>query len=106
MAADPAVFASGDRFRVLVTCPPNQGHEWDVVVYQEGEAFFPFERGRQLQCGNDVSLPGAFRVTGASPVEVCLVMANPMPSRQRLAQATTADLDERAICHTISPVDH
>ena len=103
VAADPDHFVSGDRFRVLVTCPPDQGRAWDVVVYQDGEAFFPFEADQRLQCGNEVALPGAFRVTGDSAVEVCLVLADPMPSREQLAQTSSLDLQETEVCRTLSP---
>ncbi|HEY8041543.1 MAG TPA: hypothetical protein VIF15_17170 [Polyangiaceae bacterium] len=66
-------FHDGDRFKALVTCPPAMSATFDVVVYDEGGASFPLESARGLACGNDVALPGAFRLTGTSDETVCLV---------------------------------
>lgn len=65
------VFKDGDRFKAVVTCPPSMGLAFDVVVYDASGASFPLARAR-LACGNNVPLPGAFRLSGSSEETVCL----------------------------------
>ncbi len=67
------IFRGGDRFKALVTCPPSMTEvPFELVVYDEaGEASFPLSAAR-LACGNDVPLPGAFRLTGRGEVTVCV----------------------------------
>lgn len=59
------VFRSNDRFKALVTCPPGTGTTFDLVVFDVGGASFPLAPARGLSCGNEVPLPGAFRLTPA-----------------------------------------
>lgn len=69
---DPASFLDGDRFKVAVTCSDPGRTALDVVVLQGGEAFRPLGDGPAIFCGNRALLPGAFRVTGAEPITVCV----------------------------------
>lgn len=69
---DPASFLDGDRFKVAVTCSEPGETELDVVVLQGGEAFRPLGRRPSIWCGNRALVPGAFRVTGAEPITVCV----------------------------------
>ncbi len=100
IAADPQVFAPGDRFKVLVTCAGG-ARQVDVVVYQEGETSFPLA-AVELACGNRVAVPGAFTLTGG-PARVCVVAsadADAAPSRDSLrADGAPAD----AVCVEVSP---
>ncbi len=101
VATDPAVYVSGDRFRILVSCDSPTTSEWDVVVYQDGEAYFPFDSGQTMACGNETAIPGAFRVTGSSPVTICLVLGQPLPLRNSLEASSPEDLNENAICQQV-----
>jgi hypothetical protein len=74
LAVEPRRFAAGDRFQVRVSCPPGEALYWDVLVLQGGEAFFPLTPRARLQCGNGITLPGAFQLDGAEPASVCVVV--------------------------------
>jgi hypothetical protein len=73
------VYRDGDRFKAVATCPPGASLAFDVVVYDVGGASFPLEPAPALACGNEVPLPGAFRLTGESDETVCLVWAEGAP---------------------------
>jgi hypothetical protein len=102
VATDPSVYVSGDRFRLLVSCASPTSSAWDVVAYQDGQAFFPFDPGQSIGCGNEVAIPGAFRVTGTSPVTICLLLGKPLPERSWLATSAPGDLNEDAACRQVS----
>ncbi len=102
VATDPGVYVSGDRFRILVSCDSPETSEWDVVVYQDGQAFFPFDSGQTMDCGNETPIPGAFRVTGSSPVTICLVLGQPLPQRNALEAPSPENLSENAVCQQVS----
>ncbi len=104
VTADPTVYMSGDRFRMLVSCAPPQSPAWDVVVYQDDEAYFPFAANQTIECGNEVAIPGAFRITGSSPVTVCLLMGESPPTRDWLATSSPEDLSDNVVCQQVSPV--
>lgn len=69
-AGEPSVYVSGDRFKVLVTCPPGFGDQVEIAVFQNGEKFSPIPT-TPISCGNRVAVPGAFSITGDTPVYVC-----------------------------------
>lgn len=73
LAFDPIGFRPGDRFKVLVTCASAGEVDVDVAVHQAGSLDHPIERAR-IRCGNQVPLPGAFRLTGDQPAAVCAVV--------------------------------
>jgi hypothetical protein len=74
VAFDPTTFRAGDRWKLRVTCAPGPTLWADVVVLSDGEpAAFPLEAAA-LACGNDVTLPGAFRLTGRAPARVCVAL--------------------------------
>jgi hypothetical protein len=98
--SDPTRFLAGDRFRILRTCPPGSGSQWDLVIFQDGTTSFPLERSA-LECGNAVALPGAFRLTRSASATVCLVL-DP-PARSVLRSATPATLPEQAVCQRLEP---
>jgi hypothetical protein len=74
LATEPTRFVAGDRFQVRVSCPPGEALYWDVLVLQGGEAFFPLTPRARLQCGNGITLPGAFQLDGAEPASVCVAV--------------------------------
>ncbi len=93
---DPVGFAAGDRFKVLLTCPPGQRREVTVAVLQDGAVDFPF--GGAVECGSRVALPGAFRMTGGGEARVCVV---PTASR---AAVTGAGVPAGTPCAPLRPV--
>ncbi len=99
------VFRDGDRFKALVTCPPGANLGFDLLVLDAQGASFPFDAPGRLACGNEVPLPGAFRLTGTGEETVCLVWGEGAPpDRSALGAATgRAAFGERAICKTLTP---
>jgi hypothetical protein len=95
------MFREHDRFKALVTCPPGMRARFDVVVWDAAGASFPLEVPPDLACGNDVPIPGAFRVTGAEPVRVCLVWDE---DRQMLSRVKDDTGLSRAVCKVLQPV--
>jgi hypothetical protein len=85
VAWEPTSFAPGDRFKLLVTCPPPLQLHADVVVLQGDGAAYPGEPA-VVSCGNRVALPAAFRITGEGAATICVALdpAAP-PSRAALA---------------------
>jgi hypothetical protein len=97
VGVDGGVYADSDRWKVLVTCPPGLEAPFDVVVLDEGGASFPMVRAPRLRCGNDVSMPGAFRLTGPGDEMVCLVWSEQGGGRPRDAKLPS-DLGESSRC--------
>jgi hypothetical protein len=99
---DATHFTPSDRFKVLLTCPaPWLGHA-DLVVYQDGRAFFPLAPQLIESCGNRRALAGAFQLDGASPASVCVALARSVIDRNRLAQGAQA-LPELSLCTRLEP---
>jgi hypothetical protein len=71
------VYRDGDRFKAVVTCPPDGRTGFDLTVTEEGASLvqgaYPLPPATDFACGNGVPLPGAFRLTGGAVQEVCLV---------------------------------
>jgi hypothetical protein len=84
IAFDPRTFRTSDRWKVRVTCDPGPSIWADVVVYQGGAPSFPLAPAR-VPCGNDVTLPGAFRIDARAPAQVCVALSTgPAPDRAGL----------------------
>lgn len=98
---DPVSFRDGDRFKVLVTCPPGRSVA-DVVVAQDGKVFFPLA-AQSIGCGNRVVLDGAFRVDGASPITICAVVGPPPGLDRRALDVDRLRRSKRAVCQTLQP---
>jgi hypothetical protein len=99
---DATHFAASDRFKVLLTCPPPWVGHAEVVVYQDGRAFFPLAPQLAPSCGNRRKLAGAFQLDGASPASVCVALAPSAIDRNRLAQGPQA-LPELSLCARLEP---
>lgn len=95
-----ASFRDGDRFKVVVTCPPHLHTRVDVVVWENGVPSFPLTSD-QIACGNKVPLPGAFRVTGATSMTVCLLVSDAGIDRDRVRQAGPGSADQA--CKVLTP---
>lgn len=97
-------YRDGDRLKALVTCPPGTRRAFDLVVYERGDASFPLAPGVGLECGNQVPLPGAFRVSGAERMTVCLVWSDAAVDREAVRR-TPPELLPRALCKTLAPAE-
>jgi hypothetical protein len=102
LADDPAVFADGDVFKVLVTCPPPLAPHFDVVVYQDGRAYFPLTAGTLESCGNRLALSGAFTLDGAAAVVCVALDARRVPSRSVLGKGPSS-LPDLSVCTRVAP---
>ena len=88
---DVRTFAEGDRFKIVVTCPPQKSAQIDVSILEEGagSADHPLAT-TQLACGNRVVIPGAFTLTGTHEHRVCV-------------QVTSVSRHTGAACLTLRP---
>jgi hypothetical protein len=64
---DTRSFATGDRFKVIVTCPPAASALVEVAVTEvaTGSVDRPLAPAR-IACGNQIAVPGAFSLTGGT----------------------------------------
>jgi hypothetical protein len=97
---DVLTFAPGDRFKVVVTCPPRFAAWVDVGVVEEGAvaADFPLVP-TAIACGNHVVLPGAFTLSGPRPNRVCVRVASGAPP----LRVTPQPGDDDVTCVTVRP---
>ncbi len=87
---DVRTFAPGDRWKVVVTCPPAASASFGVGVIEQGATAIDRPLApATLACGNRVVLPGAFELTGNRANRVCVTV-------------TSAEDSGRA-CVTITP---
>jgi hypothetical protein len=97
------VYHDGDRLKALVTCPPGMRASFDVVVFEGAEASFPLGAGLDVACGNQVSLPGAFRVTGRERMTVCLVWSDDGSVDRAAVRRSRPELLPHAQCKALDP---
>ncbi|MBL0217862.1 MAG: hypothetical protein IPQ07_28785 [Myxococcales bacterium] len=71
-------FAAGDRWKLVVTCPPQGAASVVVSVTEAGAptSDHPLPPAT-LACGNRVVIPGAFTLTGTRPNRVCAKVTSP-----------------------------
>ncbi|CAN5923598.1 hypothetical protein BH11MYX3_BH11MYX3_48100 [soil metagenome] len=64
---DVRSFAPGDRWKVVITCPPNGTVSIDVAVTERGttRSDHPLAPA-SIACGNRIVIPGAFTLSGAA----------------------------------------
>ncbi len=87
---DVLTFAPGDRWKLVITCPPGASTRVEVSVTEEGSARADHPLApTTIACGNRMVLPGAFAITGAYPNRVCTRISS--------------DEDSASACLTISP---
>lgn len=96
------VFRSGDRFKALVTCPPSIRGTFDLIVLDDKGTSFPLAPAHAFSCGNEVPLPGAFRLTGASGDRetVCVVWGDEL---DREALSRSGVTGHHAMCKELTP---
>ena len=70
---DVRTFRAGDRFKVVVTCPPTKEVSLSVAIREQGASSVdrPLAPAR-IVCGNRIILPGAFELTGDKPHKLCV----------------------------------
>lgn len=83
---DATTFLPGDRWKIVLTCPPAASVWIDVDV--GGDRPLP---ATEIACGNRVVVPGAFSLTGTAPNRICV----------RVASAP--DADAARACVTVQP---
>ena len=89
---DVRSFAAGDRWKVVVTCPPSASATFELSVADGATVDHPLAPAR-LPCGNRVVVPGAFTITGATPNHVCV----------RVTPDRTDGADAGSACVTLTP---
>jgi hypothetical protein len=74
---DATRYLPGDRWKVVVSCPPSTGSPamWIDVSVADGSTTDHPLAPVQLPCGNRVVVPGAFTITGAQINRVCASVA-------------------------------
>lgn len=88
---DVRSFAPGDRWKVVVTCPPSASASVDVAVTESGASRSDHPlMPATIACGNRIVIPGAFFLTGSNRNRVC-------------ATVTSAGGDRGTACVTIAP---
>ncbi|MDQ3341117.1 MAG: hypothetical protein M4D80_38660 [Myxococcota bacterium] len=85
---DATTFREGDRFKIVLTCPPAASAWIDVDV--GGDHPLP---ASQISCGNKVVVPGAFHLTGTAPNRICV----------RVAPDAAPGTDAPRACLTVRP---
>lgn len=101
---DPPDLAPGDRWKVQLSCAPMPGNAglpsvWvDVAVVQGNQAGFPLSPALAA-CGNEVVVPGAFRITGGAAA-ICVTLDAIEPERARFTAGQRRD----AICTKLSAI--
>ena len=94
----PKAYQDGDRFAVLITTPAGERH-WDLVVLQQGQAFFPLEPG--ATSGGNRTNVGAFTLTGPGAADVCVMVGDGIPPRSELESRGAEALANGAACVTL-----
>jgi hypothetical protein len=89
---DVRSFAAGDRWKIVVTCPPSASATFELSVADGTTVDHPLAPAR-LACGNRVVVPGAFTITGATPNRVCV----------RVTPDGTNGGDAGSACVTLTP---
>jgi hypothetical protein len=97
------VFRDGDRFKALVTCPPGKDLAFDLVVDDAQGKSFPITPASGFACGNDVPLPGAFRLSGSDAETVCLLWNEGAPPDRSVLGTGRAVAGDHAVCKTLAP---
>jgi hypothetical protein len=104
IAWEPTSFASGDRFKLLLTCaPPLTVHADIVVVQNDGPAFVG--EPAQVACGNRVPVPTPFRITGAGAARVCVLLDAAGPPARALLPDGTPPASVAHACVSLSQAD-
>jgi hypothetical protein len=75
---DVTTFREGDRFKIVVTCPPASNAHFELRVREAGAQQIDRPLApADLACGNRVVMPGAFTLTGTKANELCVDVTGP-----------------------------
>lgn len=86
---DPRSFVAGDRWKLVITCPPAASAHVEVTVAELGsDAIDRPLAPSDIACGNRVVIPGAFRITGARANRVCVTITSAAGSEPGTACVT------------------
>jgi hypothetical protein len=101
---DAPNFLVSDRFAIQLTCRPGQEGQQRVAVYQSGEWSLPLtDEGER--CGNRVRVPGAFRLSEASPAEICVLWGETaLKASTASAELPAPSALTEATCRRVEPV--
>lgn len=101
---DAPSFLVSDRFAIQLTCRPGQEGQQRVAVYQSGEWSLPLtDEGER--CGNRVRVPGAFRLSEASPAEICVLWGETaLKASSASAELPAPSALTEASCRRVEPV--
>jgi hypothetical protein len=81
--SDARTFREGDRFKLVVTCPPDRTAHFELRVREAGTLQIDRPLApADLVCGNRVVMPGAFTLTGVKANEVCVDVTGPLGDLQ------------------------
>src|ERR1041385_2317203 len=70
---DVRTFREGDRFKVVITCPPGKIAHFELGVSEHGSTHVDNPLApAELACGNHIVMPGAFTITGTATNHVCV----------------------------------
>jgi hypothetical protein len=97
---DVTTFLAGDRWKLEVTCDPGASAWIDLAVVEDGAttADHPLAPAR-VACGNKVTVPGAFTLTGSKPDRVCVRVAADLAPPRALPAPGQRDV----ACITVTP---
>ncbi len=95
---DVRTFTQTDRWKVVVTCPPDKGAWMYVTVSDETGTDYPM-KPQHVACGNRVVVPGAFSISGNLPNRVCVRVSADVLQKVRPPHERDADL----ACVTLLP---
>jgi hypothetical protein len=98
---EPSHFSADDRWKARLSCPPGFEGQVDLVVYQDVQVFFPLAAQAVERCGNGITLQGAFRMDGQSPVTVCVVLVERGSVDRALLARGVAGLPARHVCRGV-----
>jgi len=95
---DVLTYAPGDRWKLVVTCPPAATTWVDLAVIDAGTIDHPLPPAR-IACGNRVVVPGAFTITGDRPNRVCIRVGSELDRDRRAPVSGEPDV----ACLTLRP---
>lgn len=104
----PTRFLLEDRFALQLSCRPGAASGYQVAVFQSGEWSLPFEVDAMddVRCGNRVRIPGAFRLSEATPATICVLWGNDaMRVESGVGPLPSPDQVREAQCTEVLPVD-
>ena len=98
ISENPETYSDGDIFNVQITCSEINPIDWEIAIFQEKQIYYPYSEHPRLTCGNKISIPGAFSLTGTVPTTVCLLMGDDLSE-----SITDPEKISEELCITLNP---